>query len=176
MQIIYWALKWVLVTYQLVIKGQFLVFKTYDGHYEGINSHLTVDDYVDNFFFNWKKKDNSLKFICARNTERKFSRSETCAFSKLSLKRFSVNTRQEQGKSRLFLYKNQKSVLDLDDRAKHSCIPLLIRTCTIADLFMIALVLHFPAVVGHLFSTTPFVPATYRSSILLRKFFKGTTE
>ena len=163
------------MTYQPLIKGQFLVFKNDDGHYEGIYSHLTVDDYFDDFF-QLENKDKSLKFICARNTERKFSHSGTCAFSNLSLKRYPVNTRQEQGKCRLFLYKKQKSVLNLDDRAKNSCIPLLVRTCTIAYLFMIALVLHYLAVVRHLFSTTPFVPATHRSNTLLRKFFKGTTE
>ena len=124
-----------------------------------------------------KKKDNSLKFICARNTERKFCHSETCAFSFLSLKRFSVYTRQKQGKSRLFLYKKiKKNVLNLDERAKHSYIPLFIRTCTIAYLFMIALLLHFFAIVCHFSSTTPFIPATHRSSTLVRKFFKGTTE
>ena len=49
-----------------------------------------------------KKKVNFLKFICARNTERKLSHSETCAFSNVSLKKISVNNRQEQGKSRFF--------------------------------------------------------------------------
>ena len=110
------------------------------------------------------------------NTERKLSHSETCAFSNLSFKRFSVNNQQEQGKSRLFLYKKQKCALILDDRSKHLCLPLLVRTCTIAYLFMIALVLYFLTVVRHLFSTTHLIPATHRSSTLLRKFFKGTTE
>ena len=151
------------------------LIKTDDGHYEGIYFHLTVDDYFSDIF-SIRKKKKTLKFICARNTERKFSHSETCAFSNLSLKRFSVNTRQEQGKSRLFLTKKQKSVLNLDDRAKHSCILLLVRTCTIAYLFMIALVLHYLAVVRHPLSTTPFVPATHRSNTLLRKFFKVATE
>ena len=35
---------------------------------------------------------------------------------------------------------------------------------------------HFLAVVCHLFSTTHSVPATHKSSTLLRKFFKGATE
>ena len=65
-----------LVTYRLVFKGQFLVFKANDCHYEGIY-YLTVDNYF--FFFKLEKKgnDNCLKLICAANTERKFSSSLT---------------------------------------------------------------------------------------------------
>ena len=44
------------MTHRLVIKGQFLVFKTDDGHYEGIYFQLTVDDYFDDFFQLEKKK------------------------------------------------------------------------------------------------------------------------
>ena len=96
------------MTYQPVIKGQFLVYKTDGGHYEGIYSHLIVDDYFDDFF-QLEKKDYSLN-ICARNTERKFSHSETCAFSNLSLKRFSVKTRQNQANVDFFSLQKTKKV------------------------------------------------------------------